>query len=71
MSAHLAARRLEILALRSLGLADQVATGELDFIDTIVAIYEAAYESGLIAAVGKRAVGATIAAAFANARAPA
>jgi hypothetical protein len=62
---------LQILALRSLKLADQVASGELPFLDTVNTIYEAAVESGLIDTVGDRIVQATIAAAFANARRPA
>jgi hypothetical protein len=62
---------LQILALRSLELADQVASGELPFLDTVNTIYDAAVESGLIATVGDRIVQATIAAAFANARRPA
>jgi len=62
---------LQILALLSLELADQVANGELPFLDTVNAIYDAAVESGLIDTVGDRIVQATIAAAFANARRPA
>jgi hypothetical protein len=62
---------LQILALRSLKLADQVASGELPFLDTVNTIYDAAVEAGLIATVGDRIVQATIAAAFANARRPA
>lgn len=62
---------LRILALRSLKLADQVASGELPFLETVNTIYDAAVEAGLIDAVGDRIVQATIAAAFANARRPA
>jgi hypothetical protein len=61
---------LEILALRSLELADQVASGELPFLETVNTIYDAAVDSGLIVTVGDRIVQATIAAAFANARRP-
>ena len=61
---------LEILALRSLELADQVASGNLPFLETVSTIYEAAVKSGLIDTVGDKIVQATIAAAFANARAP-
>jgi hypothetical protein len=62
---------LQILALRSLELADQVASGELPFLDTVNTIYDATVESGLIDTVGDRIVQATLAAAFANARRPA
>jgi hypothetical protein len=62
---------LQILALRSLELADQVASGKLPFLETVNTIYDAAVESGLIDTVGDRIVQATIAAAFANARRPA
>lgn len=61
---------LQILALRSLELADQVGSGELPFLDTANTIYDAAVESGLVDTVGDRIVQATIAAAFANARRP-
>jgi hypothetical protein len=63
-------RQLEILAIRSLELADQVATGELPFLETIDTIYDAAVEGGLVNAVGDKIVQATIAACFANARQP-
>jgi hypothetical protein len=66
-----ATRQLEILALRSLELADRVAVGELPFIEAIDLAYNAAEWSGLIETVGDNIVQATIAAAFANARAPA
>jgi hypothetical protein len=61
---------LQILALRSLELADQVARGKLPFLETVNTIYDATIESGLIDTIGDRIVQATIAAAFANARAP-
>jgi hypothetical protein len=76
-------RQLEILAQRSLELADRVAAGQLGFIDAVDLAYEAAVwadlpnaidASGLIdtnihgAATGDDIVQATIAAAFANAR---
>jgi hypothetical protein len=53
--------QLEILALRSLELADRVAAGEIAFL-------EAAVGSGLTETVGDDIVQATLAAAFANAR---
>jgi hypothetical protein len=64
-------RQLEILALRSLELADRVAVGEIKFLDAVDVAYEAAVWSGLIETAGDDIVQATIAAAFANARAPA
>jgi hypothetical protein len=64
-------RQLEILALRSLELADRVAVGEIKFLDAVDVAYEAAIWSGLVETAGDDIVQATIAAAFANARAPA
>jgi hypothetical protein len=64
-------RQLEILALRSLELADGVAAGEIAFLDAVDIAYEAAAWAGLIDAVGDDVVQATLAAAFANARRPA
>jgi hypothetical protein len=66
-----AVRQLEILALRSLELADQVAAGHLPFFDTFDTLYDAAVDAGLIDTIGDRIVQATLAAAFANARRPA
>lgn len=63
-------RQLEILALRSLELADRVADGELQFLDAVDVAHEAAIWSGLTEAVGDDIVQATLAAAFANARRP-
>lgn len=63
-------RQLEILARRSLELADQVAAGQLEFIDAIDLAYEAACFAGLVKTVGDKVVQATLAAAFANARRP-
>jgi hypothetical protein len=72
MSKHTvkAARRLEILALRSLELADRVAEGSIKFIDAVDLAYEGAVWSGLVADVGDDIVQATLAAAFACARQP-
>jgi hypothetical protein len=76
-------RQLEILALRSLELADRVAAGEIGFLDAVDLAYEAAVWSGLPNAIeasglvdnsiltGDDVVQATLAAAFANARRPA
>jgi hypothetical protein len=69
-SIGIVAAALQILASRSLELADQVASGELPFLDTVNTIYDAAVESGLIDSAGDRIVQAIIAAAFANARRP-
>jgi hypothetical protein len=75
--------QLEILALRSIELADRVATGELRFLDAVDLAYEAAIWAGLQQSIDKSGlidtgtitgddiVQATIAAAFANARGPA
>jgi hypothetical protein len=81
-ASHRAARQLEILALRSLELADRVAAGQLAFIEAVDLAYTAAVwadlpqsidKSGLITGTitGDDIVQATIAAAFANARGPA
>jgi hypothetical protein len=66
-----ASRQVEILALRSLELADRVAAGEIPFLDAVDIAYEAAVWSGLLSTVGDDVVQATLAAAFANARSPA
>jgi hypothetical protein len=63
-------RQLEILALRSLELADRVAAGEIAFLDAVDMAYDAAVWSGLPSTVGDDIVQATLAAAFANARSP-
>ena len=74
-------RQLEILALRSIELADRVAAGQLRFLDAIDLAYEAAVWAGLPEAIDKSGlitgiltgddiVQATLAAAFANARRP-
>jgi hypothetical protein len=65
-----ATRQLEILALRTLELADRVALGELHFLDAIDVAYDSALWSGLTETVGDDIVQATLAAAFANARKP-
>jgi hypothetical protein len=81
-TAH-ATRQLEILALRSLEVADRVAAGELAFLEAVDLAYEAAIWAGLPRLIDKSGlidtaiitgddiVQATIAAAFANARVPA
>lgn len=66
-----ASRQPELLALRSLELADRVAAGQIAFLDAIDLAYEAAIWSGLTETVGDDIVQATLAAAFANARRPA
>jgi hypothetical protein len=75
-------RQLEILALRSLELADQTAAGQISFLDAIDLAYEAALWAGLPHAIeasglidtsimsGDDVVQVTLAAAFANARRP-
>jgi hypothetical protein len=69
-TAILDGRQVEILALRSLELADRVAAGEIKFLDAVDVAYEAAIWSGLVEAVGDDIVQAVIAGAFANARRP-
>jgi hypothetical protein len=58
------ARQLEILALRTLELADRVAAGEIAFLDAVDIAYDAAVWSGLTSTVGDDIVQATLAAAF-------
>jgi hypothetical protein len=70
MSVRRVTRQLEILALRSMELADRVAAGEIKFLDAVDLAYEAALWSGLTETVGDDIVQATLAAAFANARRP-
>jgi hypothetical protein len=65
-----ASRQLEVLALRSLELADRVAAGEIAFLDAVDIAYDAAVWSGLTSTIGDDIVQATLAAAFANARRP-
>lgn len=76
-----ATRQLEILALRSLQLADRVAAGQLGFLEAVHLAYDGSIWAGLPAAIDKSGliggticgddiVQATIAAAFANARRP-
>jgi hypothetical protein len=67
-------RQLEILALRALQLADQVAAGEIAFLEAVDLAYDAPLRSGLPAAIDRSGLTegtkATLAAAFANARRP-
>jgi len=70
-SARRITHQLEILALRSMELADRVAAGEIKFLDAVDVAYEAALWSDLTETVGDDIVQATLAAAFANARRPA
>jgi hypothetical protein len=65
-----ASRQLELLALRGFELADRVAAGQIAFLDAVDIAYDAAVWSGLTSTVGDDIVGATLAAAFANARRP-
>jgi len=51
--AALVTRQLEILALRSIELADQVAAGQLKFLDAVDAAYGAAVWANLPAAIDK------------------
>ena len=78
-----AARQLEILAERSLELADRVAAGQLAFLDAVDMAYSAARWADLPRAIeraglidkgsittGDDVVQSVLAAAFANARCP-
>ena len=47
-----ASRQLEVLALRSLELADRVAAGEIAFLDAVDIAYDAAVWSGLTSTIG-------------------
>jgi hypothetical protein len=69
-AARRATRQLELLALRSLELADRVAHHEIAFLDAVDLAYEAAVWSGLVDSVGDDVVQTTLAAGFANARGP-
>jgi len=83
VSARRVTRQLEILALRSMELADRVARGQLDFIEAVDLAYSAAIWADLPNAINKSGlidtnisghpsgddvIQATIAAAFANVR---
>jgi len=63
-------QQLEILALRSLELADRVAAGQLAFLDAVDLAYEAAQWAGLVETVGDDVIQGCLAACFANARRP-
>jgi hypothetical protein len=65
-----AAAQLEVFAGQAIDLADLVVAGQLGFFTAIDAALEAAETDGLVAAVGERAVEATLAAAFAYSRRP-
>jgi hypothetical protein len=61
-------RQLEILAIRSLELAERVCAGELGFIDAVDMAYEAAGWSGLTETVGDDVVQTILTEAFRNVR---
>ena len=61
-----ASRQLEILAARSLDLADRVKAREIEFIDAVDLAYEAACWSGLTETVGNDLVQTVLATAFAQ-----
>jgi hypothetical protein len=63
-------RQLEILAIRSLELADRVAAGEIEFIDAVDVAYESAFWSGLVETVGNDVVQTVLAEAFSKVRRP-
>jgi hypothetical protein len=62
--------QLELLAIRSLELADRVADGQIEFLDAVDLAYSAAEWAGLVESVGDDVVQRTLAACFANAKAP-
>jgi hypothetical protein len=57
-------RQLEVLAIRSLELADRVAAGEIALIDAVDLAYGAAVWAGLTEAVGDDVVQTVLAEAF-------
>jgi hypothetical protein len=63
-----ATRQLEILAIRSLELADRVAADEIEFLDAVDVAYESAVWSGLVETVGNDVVQTVLAEAFATVR---
>ena len=66
-----ATKQLEILALRSMELADQAAAGQLKFIDAVDIAWSAAcWGAELPESVGGDVVQGVLSAAFANARRP-
>jgi hypothetical protein len=65
------AKQLEILALRTIEIADRVAAHELGFIDGVDLAFSAAVWAGLTDSIGDDVVQFTLAACFANARMPA
>jgi hypothetical protein len=62
----LAAKQLELFALRSFDFADRVEAGEVKFLDAVDVLYHGAVASGLVDAVGDDVVQAALAAAFAT-----
>jgi hypothetical protein len=61
-------RLLKHLVLRSLELADRVASGELQFLDAVDVAFDAAEASGLAASVGYDVVQDVLARAFRGVR---
>ena len=59
-------RQLEILAIRSLELADRVRTGELNLTLAVDTAYEAAVCSGLTETVGDDVAQTVLSSAFAD-----
>jgi hypothetical protein len=59
--------QLELLAIRGSELAERVAVGQIQFLDAIDLLYDAATSSGLIENAGDGAVQAVMACAFAGA----
>jgi hypothetical protein len=63
-----ATKQFEILALRSLELADRAAAGQLPFIDAVDMPYSAARWAGSPETGGEDAIQLVLSASFANAR---
>jgi hypothetical protein len=61
-------RQLQHLILRSLGLADRVASGEIQFLDAVDVAFDAAEASGLTASVGYGTVQEVLVRAFKKVR---
>jgi hypothetical protein len=61
-------RQLKHLAIRSLELADRVASGELQFLDAVDVAFDAAVASGLADSVGYEIIQEVLATAFKGVR---
>lgn len=67
---NLVARQLSLFAHRCFDYSDQVASGQIDFLDAVDVLQDAAVASGLADAVGMDVIQSVMGTAFANARRP-